>query len=48
MRWTNRLNEFAADALGRALRFEYPADNVLSQFFREHPTLEGLPTLLFD
>jgi 16S rRNA (cytosine967-C5)-methyltransferase len=39
MRWTNRLNEFAADALGRALRFEYPADAVLSQFFREHPTL---------
>ena len=39
MRWTNRLNEFASDALGRALRFEYPADSVLSQFFRENPTL---------
>lgn len=39
MRWTNRLIEHASDALGRAMRFEYPADSVLSQFFREQSTL---------
>jgi len=29
----------AADALHRVLGFEYPADSVLSQYFREHRAL---------
>jgi 16S rRNA (cytosine967-C5)-methyltransferase len=39
MRWTRRLVEATSEALGRTLDFEYPADAVLSQYFRENPNL---------
>ena len=39
MLWTSRLTELAREALWRVLRFEHPADGVLSQFFRENPKL---------
>jgi 16S rRNA (cytosine967-C5)-methyltransferase len=39
MLWTNRLSELTREALWRVLRFDSPADAVLSQFFRENPKL---------
>ena len=39
MLWTNRLSELTREALWRVLRFDSPADAVLSQYFRENPKL---------
>lgn len=39
MRWTNRMFELTREALWRVLRFEHPADAVLSQYFRENPKI---------
>jgi len=39
MRWTNRMFELTREALWRVLRFEHPADGVLSQYFRENPKI---------
>ena len=39
MRWTKRNLEHADEVLARVLRFEHPADAVLSQYFRENKTL---------
>src|SRR5688572_14352014 len=34
-----KILDSATEALGRVLRFEHPADAVLSSYFREHPAL---------
>jgi 16S rRNA (cytosine967-C5)-methyltransferase len=39
MRWTGRILEHTVEALTLTLDFEYPADGVLSRYFREHRTL---------
>ena len=39
MRWTKRILEHGEEVLAQVLRFEHPADAVLSHYFREHRTL---------
>lgn len=39
MRWTKRILEHGEEVLAQVLRFEHPADAVLSHYFRDHRTL---------